>query len=85
VRRRIARRSHAAARDHSISHGDGRAQITPIGRGPDDPAHDQANAPNNKAGTRAGDAAELSPFVADHPCSGLPSRVSASPFRPAES
>jgi hypothetical protein len=46
VRRRIAQRSHAAAHDQSISHGDGRAQITPIGRGPDDPAHDQTNAPN---------------------------------------
>jgi hypothetical protein len=46
VHRRIAKRSDAAAHDHSIGHGDDRAQITPIGRGPDDPAHDQANAPN---------------------------------------
>ena len=37
------------------------------------------------AGIRATDAAELSPFVANRPCSGLPSRASASPFRATES
>ena len=36
-------------------------------------------------GIRAADAAELSPFVANQPCSGLPGRVPMSPFRPPES